>query len=187
MTRIYRVHCVAAAVFAALCALPAAAQTPKQEERPKGPLSPTQNITATIGGKSVLMTYDAPSMRGREIFGKLVPYSVVWCPGANWATTITSNDAGIQIGSLKLPKGVYALWVLPNQDDWELIVNSDAKAFHLDYKKDKDLGRMKLNLKQLDQPVEQLRFEVRPGSGNQGTLALLWERTEASVPLTIVP
>ncbi len=176
----------AAAVFAAVCGL-AAAQAPKQEERPKGPMSPTQNVTATIGGKSVLMTYDAPSMRGREIFGKLVPYGVVWCPGANWATTITSNDAGIQIGSLKLPKGVYALWIQPDQGDWELIVNSDAKAFHLDYKKEKDLGRMKLNLKQLDQPVEQLRFEVRPGSGNEGTLALLWERTEASVPLTILP
>jgi len=186
MTKCFR-FALAIAVIWVFGSLSTVAQTPKQEERPRGPLSPTQNIKGTIGGKSILITYDAPSMRGREIFGKLVPYGRVWCPGANWATTITSNDAGIQIGTLKLPKGVYAIWIIPNKDQFELVVNSDAKAFHLDYKAEKDLGRMKMSLKQLDQPVEQLRFEVRPGSGNQGTLAFQWEKTEATVPLTLLP
>jgi len=186
MTSITRVVWTVIALTA-LWALPATAQAPKQEERPKGPLSPSQKVTATIAGASIAMTYDAPSMRGREIFGRLVPYGSVWCPGANWATTISSPEAGIQIGTLNLPKGVYALWVLPNRDEWELIVNSDDKAFHLNYNKEKDLGRMKLNLKHLEEPVEQLRFEVRPGSGNQGTLALLWEKTEASISLTVLP
>ena len=50
-------------------------------------------------------------MRGRKIYGELVPYDEVWCPGANWATTITSLEGGLEIGTMKLPKGTYAIWV----------------------------------------------------------------------------
>jgi hypothetical protein len=151
------------------------------------PLSPPMTVNGSVGGKPVAIDYFAPSMRGRKIFGQLVRYGEVWCPGANWATTITSNEAGLEIGTMKLPKGQYAIWILPRENDWELIVNSDAKAFHLDYKPDRDLGRLKMNLKMLDQPVEQLKFEVRPEGGNKATLALLWEKTEASIPFSVIP
>jgi len=87
---------------------------------------------------------------------------------------------------MKLPKGTYAIWVLPTEKEWQAILNSDAKAFHLDYRANKDLGRVKMNLKPLDKPVESLTFEVRSDGGNKGTLALLWEKTEASFPFTVV-
>jgi hypothetical protein len=151
-----------------------------------GQLSPPKTVTGTIGGKNIKIDYYAPSMRGRKIFGSLVPYGEVWCPGANWATSITS-DAGLQIGSMKLPKGSYAIWVLPNEKEWQAIINSDAKAFHLDHRSDKDIGRIKMNLKALDKPVETLTFEVRDNGGGKGTLALLWEKTEASFPFAVVP
>ena len=124
-------------------------------------------------------------MRGRKIYGSLVPWNHVWCPGANWATTITVN-APFELGELKLIAGTYALWVLPNETDFELIVNSDNKAFHLNYNSTTDVGRMMMKLKKLDQPVEQLRFEIRPERDNKATVALVWENTEASVPLTVV-
>lgn len=146
--------------------------------------SPPKVLNATIGTAKIKMDYFSPSMRGRKIYGALVPYGKVWCPGANWATTI-DVDADFQLGSLKLKKGAYALWVVPNEKEFELIVNSDTKAFHLDYKADKDIGKMAMTLKKTDKPVEMLTFEVRLDGGNKGTLALMWENTDASVPIVI--
>jgi hypothetical protein len=148
--------------------------------------SPPKDVTAVIGEKNIRIRYYSPSMRGRKIYGSLVPYGEVWCPGANWATTITV-DSDFQLGSLKLAKGSYAMWVVPNEKSFELIINSDAKAFHLDYKAESDLGKMKMNLKTLDQPVEQLTFEIRSDGANKATVALIWENTEASVPLSVTP
>jgi hypothetical protein len=150
-------------------------------------LSPPKSANGMVGGKPISVDYFSPSMRGRKIFGSLVRYGEVWCPGANWATKIISNEAVLEIGSMKLPKGEYALWVMPTADEWTAIINYDAKAFHLDYKSEQDVGRLKMNLKSLDQPVESLRFEVRSEGGNKGTIALQWEKTEASIPFTVVP
>ncbi len=161
-------------VAAAVAAKPAFAQ-----------LSPPKDVTAMIGGKEIAIAYYAPSMRGRKIMGALVPYGEVWCTGANWATTITSKDAGLEIGTIKLPKGAYAIWTLPNEKEWELIVNSNTRAFHLDYDGSKDIGRTKMSLKTLAEPVEQFRIEIRPNGGNKATLALMWEKTEASVPIVV--
>ncbi len=147
--------------------------------------SPPKTVSGTVGGKEITINYYSPSMRGRRIYGELVPYDEVWCPGANWATTITSLGGGLEIGTMKLPKGTYAIWVLPTEKEWQAILNSDAKAFHLDYRANKDIGRVKMNLKPLDKQVESLTFEVRSDGGNKGTLALLWEKTEASFPFSV--
>ena len=148
--------------------------------------SPPKNATGTVGGKTVTIDYYSPSMRGRKIYGGLVPYGEVWCPGANWATSITSLDAGLEIGTMKLAKGSYAIWVLPGEKEWQAILNSEAKAFHLDHRADRDIGRIKMNLKPLEKAVESLTFEVRSDGGNKGTVALIWEKTEASFPFTVV-
>ncbi|MDP8990621.1 MAG: DUF2911 domain-containing protein [Acidobacteriota bacterium] len=147
--------------------------------------SPPKIATGTVGGKVITVHYYSPSMRGRKIFGALVPYDEVWCPGANWATTITSLEGGLEIGAMKLPIGTYAIWVLPNEKEWQAIVNSNARAFHMDYRANTDIGRVKMNLKPLDKQVESLAFEVRSEGGNKGTLALLWEKTEASFPFAV--
>ena len=167
---------VASGVGLAAAALPAYAQA-----------SPPKSATGIIGGKTIYISYYSPSMRGRKIFGALVPYDEVWCPGANWATAIKSLDAGLEIGTMKFPKGVYSIWVRPSENEWKVIFNSDSRAFHLDHDKDKDLGELKMNLKLLDKPVESLTFEIRSDGGNKGTVALLWENTEASFPFTVVP
>jgi len=165
-------------VFRSLAA--AAASVPASAQ-----VSPPKSVKAAIGGASIEMNYYAPSMRGRRIFGSLVPYGEIWCPGANWATSITS-DAGLEIGTMKLAKGSYALWVLPEETEWQAIINSDAKAFHLDHRAASDIGRVKMNLKALDKAVEQLMFEIRSEGGKKGVIALLWEKTEASIPFTVV-
>jgi len=152
----------------------------------QGYTSPQASVAGVIGGKHITVEYYAPSMHGRKIMGDLVPYGEVWCTGANWATKITT-PAALDIGGLKVPAGSYSIWTIPNATEWTLIVNKTTGQFHLDYDAATDFGRTKMNLKKLPAPVETFRIELRPGEGNKGTLALLWENTEASVPLTILP
>jgi hypothetical protein len=148
--------------------------------------SPPASVSAVIGGKKIGVDYYAPSMHGRKVMGGLVPFGEVWCTGANYATAVTS-DAPLQIGSLKVPKGSFSIWTLPTEKEWTLIVNKETGQFHLNYKPSLDFGRTKMNLKALAMPVETLRIELRSDGGNKGTLALLWERTEASVPFSVLP
>jgi hypothetical protein len=148
--------------------------------------SPSASASARVAGKEVRIDYYQPSMHGRKIFGALVPYGRVWCPGANVATGITT-EANLQLGDLKLPKGTYSLWIVPTEKDWTLIVNKQSGQHHLDYESNQDFGKTRLHLKMLSAPVETLKFEVRPEAGNRGTLALQWESTEASIPFTVMP
>lgn len=148
--------------------------------------SPPATTSVKIAGKQFTVDYYAPSMHGRKIFGELVPFGEVWCPGANVATGFTT-DANLQFGTLKLPKGAWSIWVNPAAKDWTLIVNKQTGQHHLDYNSAEDFGKTKMTLKTLAAPVETLRFEVRPNGADKGTLALMWETTEASVPFTLLP
>jgi DUF2911 family protein len=146
--------------------------------------SPPANVAATIAGKKITVDYYAPSMHGRKIMGALVPFGEVWCTGANWATKI-SSEGNLQMGTLKMPPGSYSIWTLPNANEWTLIINKQTGQFHKDYDSSTDFGRTKMNLKTLSSPVETFRIELRSDGGNKGTLALVWENTEASIPFTI--
>src|ERR1700687_1158536 len=129
--------------------------------------SPPSNVAATIADKKISVAYYAPSMHGRKVMGGLVPYGEVWCTGANWATTLTT-EADLEMGGLKLAIGSYSIWTLPNEKEWLLIVNKQTGQFHLDYEQDRDLGRTKMNLKTLPTPVETFKIQVSaagPGKG----------------------
>src|SRR5436305_7473040 len=78
----------------------------------KKPASPPAQASATVGGKKVIIDYSAPSMRGRKIFGGLVPYGKVWRTGANSATTLTTEGT-MKIGDVTLAPGKYTLYSLP--------------------------------------------------------------------------
>jgi hypothetical protein len=147
--------------------------------------SPAASVAATIAGDQIDIEYYAPSMHGRKVMGGLVPFGAVWCTGANWATKITTQ-ANLEMGGLKLPAGSYSIWTLPNQSEWALIINKQTGQFHLNYDSSQDFGRTKMNLKTLPAPVETFKIELRSDGGNKGTLALLWETTEASIPFTVV-
>ena len=146
--------------------------------------SPFTTTSVTIAGKKIDVEYYAPSMRGRKVMGGLVPFGVVWCTGANWATKITS-EADLSLGNLKLSKGSYSIWTLPREHDWTLIINRQTGQFHLNYDEARDFGRTPMNVKALPAPVETFKIDLRSGGGNKGTLALLWETTEVSVPITV--
>jgi hypothetical protein len=148
--------------------------------------SPPASASIGIAGKQINIEYYAPSMHGRKVMGGLVPYGVVWCTGANWATKITTQ-ADLQIGDLRLPAGSYSIWTLPTAKEWTLVINKQTGQFHLNYDSSRDFGRTKMNVKTLDSPVETFKIDLRSDGGNKGTLALLWETTEASIPFTVSP
>ena len=121
--------------------------------------SPPASVAAVVGGDHITIDYYAPSMHGRKIMGDLVPYGEVWCTGANWATKITT-ETGLDINGLKVPKGSYSIWTLPNEKQWMLIVNKETGQFHLNYDESRDFGRVKMNLKALSSPVETFKIEL---------------------------
>jgi Protein of unknown function (DUF2911) len=151
-----------------------------------GYTSPAAASEITIAGKKIRIDYYAPSMHGRKIMGELVPFGEVWCTGANYATQITA-DAGLRINDVKLPKGSYSLWSIPGEKEWTLIINKETGQFHLDYDPTKDFARTKISVKKIAEPVETFRIDLRPAGDNRGTLALVWETTEAFVPITVLP
>src|SRR5579863_8154528 len=146
--------------------------------------SPPASAAVKIAGKQISVAYYAPSMHGRKIMGELVPFGEVWCTGANWATKITT-EGDLEMGGLKLPAGSYSIWTIPDQNRWTLVINKQTGQSHLNYDASRDFGRTKMNVKSPAAPVETFRIELRPDSGNKGTLALLWETTEASIPFTV--
>lgn len=148
--------------------------------------SPPASAAVSIAGKKISVDYYAPSMHGRKIMGDLVPFGEVWCPGANVATGFTT-EAPLQFGTLKLPRGTWSIWAIPGEKEWTLIVNKQSGQHHLDYDASQDFGRTKMTLKTLASPVETFRIELSSTGGNKGSLALIWETTEASVPLTVLP
>src|ERR1700688_475141 len=94
--------------------------------------SPQADAAVTIAGKRIAVEYYAPSAHGRKVMGGLVPYGQVWCTGANWATKITT-EADLEIGGLKVPKGSYSIWTVPDAKEWTLIINRETGQFHLNY------------------------------------------------------
>ena len=147
--------------------------------------SPHESVSATIDGAELTIEYGRPYMRGRTIFGGLVPYRRVWCPGADAATTLDSTR-GLQLGRLAVPPGPHTIWILPTADVWTLIVSKEPSGFHTNYNESADLGRIELRKRELPAPVEQLTFTIaKNADGKGGSIAMTWEKTEVSVPFTV--
>src|SRR5262245_35406257 len=149
-------------------------------------VSPHESVSASVDGSDLTITYGRPSMRGRVIFGRLVPYGRVWCPGADEATTLDSTRPLRLGGELDVPAGPHTIWIRPTADAWTLIVSKEPSGFHTNYNAPADLGHLELTKKMLDAPVERLTFTVgKNPAGTGGIIAMQWETTEVSVPFTV--
>lgn len=147
--------------------------------------SPHEQVAATLGGKKITVDYGRPYKKGRKIFGELVPWGQVWRTGADEATVMTT-ETDLQIGTVHVPKGSYALFTIPTEKGWTLVVNKDVKqwgAYKYDVKK--DLGRAAMAPAPLAKPVEQLTIAIEGTSANEAVLKLSWDTTAMSVPLTV--
>ena len=154
------------AVAACFLTLPSAAQT-KQRTSPKAEAS------GTVGGAKVDIVYCRPSADKRKIMGDLVPYGKVWRTGANAATTI-EFDKSVEIEGKTVSAGKYALFTIPDENEWTIILNEDFNqqgAYNYDEKK--DVIRVNVKPKKTKEYVE--TFTITP---EKDKVTLKWENTE---------
>lgn len=162
----------------AICGIALRAQEPRK--------SPHDTVSTTLGGKTITISYGRPYLKGRQAIGhELVPYGQVWRTGADEATKLTA-DADLMIGDLRVPKGSYSLFTVPDKGKWTLVVNKKADQWGaFNYNQSDDLGRTPLAVKQLASPVEQFTITLKSESANSATLTLAWENTEASTTIRL--
>ncbi|GAA4010463.1 DUF2911 domain-containing protein [Hymenobacter fastidiosus] len=145
------------------------------EDKSKRP-SPPATATALVGGATVTIDYSRPAMKGRKVFGGLVPYNAVWRTGANEATIFTV-DKPVKIEGQALPAGKYALFTIPGATEWTVIFNKTANQWGAyEYDQKQDALRVKVKPMKTAAPVEQ--FNVT--TAKAGTVTMAWESTQAS-------
>jgi Protein of unknown function (DUF2911) len=150
-----------------------------QKSRP----SPGASASCDLGGgKTIKTDYSSPRMKGRKIYGDLVPFGEVWRTGANEATTfVTSTD--LNVGGKTVPAGSYTIFTVPTADKWTLIINRKTGEWGIPYKYESDeLARVDMKVSQLPAPVENFTIAYEK-SGSGCVLRIDWETTRASVDI----
>ena len=153
------------------CASLLVVETHAQEK----PLSPKETVTGKIDGVETEIVYCRPSARNRKMIGGKEPYGKVWRTGANAATTIEFAKP-VKIEGKSLPAGKYALFTIPNEDEWTIIINKDFNqqgAYNYDEKK--DVLRVNVKPKKTSEFVE--TFTITP---EKDRVTLKWENTEVA-------
>ena len=144
--------------------------------------SPTQTVKQDFGISSVELIYSRPGMKGRKIFGDLVPYGKVWRTGANQATRIKFAD-DVTIGGQAIKAGEYALFTIPNEKEWDIIINKGSANWGTDYKQADDIARVKVKSMKLEQPVESFTMQFANVKANTAELQIMWDKTAVAVPI----
>lgn len=144
--------------------------------------SPHDTLTATVSGAHIKIMYGSPAVKGREIWGGLVPYDKAWRAGADEAT-IFSTDKALMIEGKKLPAGTYSVFVIPAKDKWTYIFNSQTGQWGIkqggvaDYDEAKNIITVTATPKAAPM-AEHLTYVA----GEKG-FGLLWEKMEALVSI----
>src|ERR1700743_655325 len=137
--------------------------------------STPQYVKQDFGLSSIELSYSRPNMRGRKIFGDLVPFGKVWRTGANQATTLTFGDP-VTIGGVKIPAGKYGLLSIPGPDQWTLIITRQLDVTSpTAYKSDQDIVRIKVSPHQLPFSVETFTILFADVTSNSCSLQILWD------------
>jgi hypothetical protein len=150
------------------------------QKRPSPPASTTCDLG---GGKAIGTNYSSPRMKGRKIYGGLVPFGQVWRAGANEASTFVTNEDVI-VGGKTVPAGSYTIFTIPTADKWTLIINKKTGEWGIPYKYQSDeLARLDMKVSKL--PVQVENFAIAYDKSASGcTLRMDWETTRASVDIT---
>jgi hypothetical protein len=146
--------------------------------------SPAAKITQTVGLTEVTIEYSRPGMKGRTIFGDLVPYNTNWRTGANASTKITFSD-DVEINGKPLKAGTYALFSTPSQQDWQLVFykNTGISSPPKEWVESDVALSVSATPTKLSQNVETFTFDINDITNDQAVIALSWEKTR--VPFTV--
>lgn len=157
---------------------------PRPRRNPGQRASLRDTTIAIVDGARIGIEYGRPSKRGRVIWGNLVKWGGWWMPGADEATTMTTNRA-LTFGTLAVPAGDYTLYTQPAENEFVLIINSETGQFHTVYHPDRDLGRVTMTKEAADPTVERLTFSIHSQPGGGGALKLIWDDRAYVAPFTV--
>jgi hypothetical protein len=158
--------------------------SPAQAPRFNGPeASPRAAVTQTIGISDVTVTYHRPATKGRDVWGKLVPYGEVWRAGANENTTISFGHQ-VSIEGKNLPAGTYGLHMIPTKEDWTIIFNKNSTSWgSYFYSESEDALRVTVKPVAGEQ-TDWLQYAFTDLTETTGTLVLSWEKLRIPIKLS---
>jgi hypothetical protein len=146
--------------------------------------SPSQTVKQDFGLSSIELSYSRPGMKGRKIYGDLVPFGKVWRTGANQATIINFGEE-VNIGGKKIPAGKYGLLTIPDKNSWTVIITKQLDVTSpAGYKQDMDVVRVEAKPMKVDNNIETFTIQFANVKPTSVDLQLLWENTAVSIPIT---
>jgi hypothetical protein len=154
------------------------------KDKSKRPSPPASADCKFSDGKGVTVDYSSPRMKGRKIYGGLVPYGEVWRTGANEATTFVADEDLIAAKGTNIPAGSYTIFTVPGPDEWTLVINKHTGEWGIPYKyESEELVRVPMSVSKTSAPVENFMISF-DHTGGTCTMRLNWENTQASVDFT---
>lgn len=163
-------------LLALLLALVFTSAAMAQDQKPKA--SPPATATGKVGDVTVTINYSSPSVKGRTIWGELVPYGQVWRSGANEATTVTF-DKDVMVEGKPLKAGTYSFYTIPTEDKWTVIFNKTAKQWGTQYDEKQDALRLTVTPRKAPTMNERLKYDITSDG-----LLLSWENLAVPVKIT---
>jgi len=148
--------------------------------------SPAAKLEQMVGLTKVNVEYSRPSMRGRTIYGDLVPYNKLWRTGANANTTV-SFDTNVTIDGKELKKGTYAVYTIPNEKNWDVIFYSDANNWGTPGKWDESKVALKTTVPvyNIEDNIETFTILIDDLHDNGATLGFLWSDVYTGVKFEV--
>ena len=156
----------------------------QQPAAKKPAASPEAAFTQQFGDSEIQVQYARPSVKGRKIFGGLVPFDSLWRTGAGDCTTLNFKEEVI-VGDKKMAAGKYSLFTIPTATDWTIVLNSNTAMHGTNgYSKEKDVQRFTVKSMKIDRFYETFTIEINDFTpqGN-ASLNLMWENTMVKIPL----
>lgn len=176
-------HFITTVICVFVCLLSFNVNAQKFSKVDKSPLDIASFRTARNEAPRIKVIYSRPMKNGREIFGKLIPHGKVWRTGANECTEITFNQ-DVMIGGKKVNAGTYALFTIPNEKEWTIILNKDTDQWGAyNYKESNDVLRVNVPVKTTT-ATEAFSIAFSK-EGNNAVLHMAWDTTLVSLPIQL--
>lgn len=140
--------------------------------------------TATIAGADIKINYHSPGVKGRVIWGGLVPYDKVWVTGAHMATAMEIGK-DFEAGGKKIPAGKYALFTIPGKEKWTVIINKNWEQ-HLADKYDEKEDVVRIQVKpEATTHTERLKYSIEETGKSEASIRISWEKVSISFPIKL--
>ena len=148
------------------------------------PPSPTSTVKQRVGLTDIEISYSRPSAKGRPVFGGLVPYNEVWRTGANGRTTI-SFSTDVKLNNKEIPAGKYALFTIPGDQNWIIILNKNTSGNALVYDASNEVARFDAPSVQIGENIETFSIMINNIRDDSARIDLLWEHTVVPIRLNL--